>query len=698
MSLIPIDEVIVFDITTHDPATGGVIDADSAPTFDVFEETTDTPILDDQTMTKRTSLTGNYRGSITASAANGFEAGKWYSVIVTATVDSITAKDVTKNFRVVPAESSAGVPKVDVSHAAGTAWASGAITAASIASDAITDAKVASDVTIASVTGAVGSVTGAVGSVTGNVGGNVTGSVGSVATGGITSSSFAAGAINAAAIATGAIDADAIADNAIDAGAIAADAITNAKIADGAISAGKLASDTITAAKIAADAITDAKVASDVTIASVTGAVGSVTGAVGSVTGNVGGNVTGSVGSVASGGITDASFAANAITAAKLDPDVTTELQAGLATASALATVAGYIDTEVASILSSVLALVAAGYSQTGTAQAGAAGTITLASGASSSDDFYNNQIVVIASGTGAGQARFISDYTGSSRVAAVATWVTNPDNTSVYYVLPFGAIPGATAPTAAEVRQEMDNNSTRLAAIETDTQDIQGRLPAALVSGHMSSDAVAISGSTTAADNVEANVANLDATVSSRLASAGYTAPPSAATNASAVRTELTTELGRIDATVSSRATPAQVNTEADTALSDVGLTTTITGRIDAAVSTRSSHSAADVWSSGTRTLTNGAGIKKNTALSAFMFLMVDDTDGKTPETGLTITAQRSLDGAAFGSCANSATEVSNGWYKIDLAAGDVNGDTVVLRFTGTGARTREIMIVTEP
>jgi len=52
-----------------------------------------------------------------------------------------------------------------------------------------------------SVTGAVGSVTGAVGSVSGNVGGNVTGSVGSVATGGIASTSFAAGAIDAAALA-----------------------------------------------------------------------------------------------------------------------------------------------------------------------------------------------------------------------------------------------------------------------------------------------------------------------------------------------------------------------------------------------------------------------------------------------------------------------------------------------------------------
>ena len=73
------------------------------------------------------------------------------------------------------------------------------------------------------------------------------------------------------------------------------------------------------------------------------GSVGSVTGAVGSVTGAVG-SVTGAVGSVGAGGITAASFAANAITAAKLDPDVTTELQAGLATAAALATVDGIVD------------------------------------------------------------------------------------------------------------------------------------------------------------------------------------------------------------------------------------------------------------------------------------------------------------------------------------------------------------------
>lgn len=126
-------------------------------------------------------------------------------------------------------------------------------------------------------------------------------------------------------------------------------------------SVGAMASGVLTATAIDADAITDAKVASDVTIASVTGAVGSVTGAVGSVTGNVGGNVTGSVGSVvgavgsvtgnvggnvtgsvgsvATGGITAASLAADTITAAKLAADVTTELQTGLATASAVAAI-----------------------------------------------------------------------------------------------------------------------------------------------------------------------------------------------------------------------------------------------------------------------------------------------------------------------------------------------------------------------
>ena len=89
---------------------------------------------------------------------------------------------------------------------------------------------------------------------------------------------------------------------------------------------------------------------------------------------------------------------------------------------------------------------------------------------------------------------------------------------------------------------------------------------------------------------------------------------------------------------------------------------------------------------------------ITKNVALSAFMFLLVDSADHVTPKTGRTVTATRSLDGAAFAASANSVSEVSSGWYKIDLAAADLNGTVVALRFTATGADDRNITIITEP
>lgn len=88
---------------------------------------------------------------------------------------------------------------------------------------------------------------------------------------------------------------------------------------------------------------------------------------------------------------------------------------------------------------------------------------------------------------------------------------------------------------------------------------------------------------------------------------------------------------------------------------------------------------------------------VKKNTAISNFTFLMRDSTDHITPKTGLTITAARSIDGAAFGACANSATELSNGVYLINLAAADLNGSVITLKFTATGADQRTITILTQ-
>lgn len=92
----------------------------------------------------------------------------------------------------------------------------------------------------------------------------------------------------------------------------------------------------------------------------------------------------------------------------------------------------------------------------------------------------------------------------------------------------------------------------------------------------------------------------------------------------------------------------------------------------------------AASLAADATTEITAGIRIKKNTVLSNFMFLMVDSTDHVTPKTGLTITSTRSIDGAAFAACANSATEVANGMYKINLAATDLNGDVIAFKFTG--------------
>jgi hypothetical protein len=89
--------------------------------------------------------------------------------------------------------------------------------------------------------------------------------------------------------------------------------------------------------------------------------------------------------------------------------------------------------------------------------------------------------------------------------------------------------------------------------------------------------------------------------------------------------------------------------------------------------------------------------GISKNTALNNFEFFMTDASDDISGKTGLTITATRSIDGAAFAACTNLASEVSGGVYKINLSASDLNGDVITFKFSGTGANDRLITLVTQ-
>lgn len=117
---------------------------------------------------------------------------------------------------------------------------------------------------------------------------------------------------------------------------------------------------------------------------------------------------------------------------------------------------------------------------------------------------------------------------------------------------------------------------------------------------------------------------------------------------------------------------------------LADWIIGTLSTGAISSTTFSAGAIDAAAIAADFTTEVTAGIRIKKNTALSNFMFLMVDSTDHITPKTGLTITATRSIDGAAFAACANAAVEVANGMYKINLAATDLNGDVIALKFAG--------------
>jgi len=97
-------------------------------------------------------------------------------------------------------------------------------------------------------------------------------------------------------------------------------------------------------------------------------------------------------------------------------------------------------------------------------AQTGNATTITLDASAVATNDYYNGSIVAIIAGTGNAQARVITSYVGSTKVATVDTnWATNPSTDSVFAIYPQG-IYGL---TSAQVQSSV---TTSLTAYNTST------------------------------------------------------------------------------------------------------------------------------------------------------------------------------------------------------------------------------------
>jgi hypothetical protein len=91
--------------------------------------------------------------------------------------------------------------------------------------------------------------------------------------------------------------------------------------------------------------------------------------------------------------------------------------------------------------------------------------------------------------------------------------------------------------------------------------------------------------------------------------------------------------------------------------------------------------------------------GLRRNVAFSNFQFLMTDDVNHR-PLAGLTnadFTAkEEDLDNTGFVTLSGTITEVSDGWYSIDLTSGEMNGHDISLRFAATGADTRNLTLIT--
>lgn len=269
---------------------------------------------------------------------------------------------------------------------------------------------------------------------------------------------------------------------------------------------------------------------------------------------------------------------------------------------------------------------------------------ITTACDPTTATNFGITGIPAVASGSagallidGAGTAA-ISNSGGKVILQATQTGVTIPTVTTVTNQLTAAAV-------ATGIWQDATGTDFTTASSIGKSLYTTGNAPGAasglaLVGSNVGS-ATSVSGAVGSVTGLTAS--NLDATVSSRLASASYTAP---------------------DNTRPTNFTSLSINGS---------------GQVDLIPATR-------------------PGVRKNTALAKFEFLLTDSTN-HAPLTGATVTVTRSIDGGAFAAGTLSVvTEISTGIYSVDFGAGDLNGTVITLLATATGADNKYITFKTDP
>jgi len=464
-------------------------------------------------------------------------------------------------------------------------------------------------------------------------------------------------------------------------------------------SIGAMAANTLTATAIAADAITAAKLAD--------GAIDAATFAAGAIDANA--------------------LATDAIGSAEISAAAVTKIQAGLSTYAGgdtpgtttlltrlTATRAGYLDN-----LSAGAAALEASVQAVLTKLLKYVQLMLRKDAAIATDNATEVTAINADGGSGAGGFANTTDSQEALRDRGDAAWTTATGF----------AVPGSAMALTSGERDTLTD-----ALVD---QTLSGHTTAGTVGGALQSAGSAgdpwvtlLPGSYSAGQAGKLVGDNLNATVSSRstLDAAGVRAAVGLASanldtqlDALPTNAELATALaGADDATLAAIAALNDVSSaEAQSAVAAAltAYTSATSSQVSAVTSTLSALIAAlnDVGAADIRGAVGLAtgnldtqlaaiashlpeGITKNQAFTNFAFKMVLESDHLSAATGLTVTATRAIDGGTFADCTNSPTEMSNGFYKINLSAADLNGDFITLRFTAGTADTRTISFKTSP
>ena len=626
-----LEEGTFFDFVTHHPSTAAVTDADSGPTAEVFEDATDTTVVA-LTVTKRTSKTGNYRCPVTAAAADGFEVGKTYNVVASATVNSIAGKGIIGRFKVrargkddlaFPATSGRSM----VVDAAGLVDANMVKAGPTGSGTAQTARDIGASVLLSPGTG-----TGQLSITSGVVGADMVQVSGDSAVADLIEALFdgTAGPVAAQGISDKGIAQSVSGDEVVirAAAAFGDDTLRGQTLAMLGSDQGYWQSRVIASNVGATDTVTldeayeveptgtlsyfifmtaPGSAAGGLDAAGVRAAVGLASANLDTQLGDLPTNAELATSQASADDATLAAIAAlnnlNAagvraavgLASANLDTQLadlptnaelaTSQAGADDATLAAIAALnnlsAAQVNAEVDTALADIHLdhLLAATYDPASKPGAADALLNELVESDGGVARFTANALEEAPSGTGASAASIVAamftEDTGETEGDAVPGSV-------VYEIVQNAG--GGGGLDAAGVRAAVG-----LASANLDTQLADLPTNAELATSQAAADDATIA-AIAALNNL--SIANVRTAVG--LASANLdtqlAALPTAVENASQVRTELGTELGRLDAAISTRSTvtTAQVNAEADTALADVGLTSVVTGRVDAAISTR--------------------------------------------------------------------------------------------------------------